>query len=362
MAGEDSLAVSVAETDGPERRAVDFERIRILYANQKFGYLGVITGAAMLYITAASFSSVRFANLWLSALVVANIPRLILSLLFERGLRSGSISPDTVKPWEMRMTVAAAAAYLGTVSSMFLPYGEHALTASLICALVFVLQAVGGVLMMSTSLPAIIIYLSMVTAAIVSRLLTLHDLLPMVLAVIIALGYLQILRLVFSQHRLLVENITLRIENTEFALFDPLTKLANRRQLEVVMDKLLPGAQRGGEVFSVILLDIDHFKDYNDSQGHNAGDEQLIKLAGILLECSRDPDVVVRYGGEEFLLVLPKTSVTDAEIVAERIRRTVDERTEVTISAGIAEYAGIGSFAELVQQAKNNGRDQVVVA
>lgn len=79
-----------------------------------------------------------------------------------------------------------------------------------------------------------------------------------------------------------------------------------------------------GDEISVIMLDIDNFKDYNDTNGHPAGDEVLIKLANIFKETTREMDLCVRYGGEEFLIVLPKTPLQRAERLASRIRESVE--------------------------------------
>ncbi len=361
--------MTTSNTDNASRELLDFERIRILYANMKFGYLGVTSGILMLYITVSAFSSSQAANGWLLAVLLANLPRIRLSLHFDRRLRAGTISPANVKPWEARLTWTCVLAYMTTISSIFLPYGAHAADAVLICSLVFMIMAAGGVMMLSTSLPAIVIYLSMIAAAIIVSFLRLPDPIYTWLALIFCVGYFQLLRLIFGQHQMIVENIALKIENSQSALVDPLTQLANRRQLSVVIEKLLPMAERRGDPFCVIMLDLDNFKEFNDAQGHHAGDEQLVRVAGVLRECSRKEDLVVRYGGEEFLMVLPRTIMDDAHVIAERIRAAVKLQTALTISAGVAEYARPQDFEALVRaadgalyDAKKGGRDQVVKA
>ena len=348
---------------------VDLERIRYLFANVKFGFLGVITGFATLYIIAAYSISMTYANAWLLGALLVNLPRVFVTSGYERSQKDGTLTPESALAWERRITWAFVPAYLWGISALFLPYGDYTQIAVLLCAMVYLLQAVGGVLMLSTSLPSIIIFLTLVCFSIALRLLFLEGILFKLAAVVMVVGYPQLIRLIQRQNRLLIQNITLKIENSQFALVDPLTRLANRRQLQVVIDRLMPTAERSGEPFSLVMLDLDRFKDYNDSHGHSAGDELLVSMAGLMLECSRQQDLVVRYGGEEFLLVLPRTSVDDARVIVERILKATRDSTDVTISAGITQYSQGEGFDQVIQRAdaalysaKENGRDQYVIS
>src|SRR2546427_11655453 len=102
----------------------------------------------------------------------------------------------------------------------------------------------------------------------------------------------------------------------------------------------LQRSQRLRRTFSVLLLDVDHFKQYNDTQGHPAGDAVLVKIADILRHTTRGVDCVARYGGEEFVVMLIEATVSTGATVAERIRtRVADEGGgKVTVSIGVAEY------------------------
>lgn len=163
----------------------------------------------------------------------------------------------------------------------------------------------------------------------------------------------------------------------EQALHDPLTQLHNRRFLDEAIDQEFHHAERVSESLSIILLDIDHFKVINDKFGHAAGDACLVALANILRRNLRKADISCRYGGEEFLLVLPATNVEGAKIFAEKLRLLIQnevfgvEQKEIkfTISVGIAAYPIHGTTRdEIINRAddalyrsKRRGRNCVTV-
>ncbi|MBN7795449.1 GGDEF domain-containing protein [Parahaliea mediterranea] len=355
---------------GKKNPELEFERIQILFAYVKAGYIGVASAIAMLYFIAAEYASPQMARYWLLAVAVANIPRGVVSFLFGRRKRAGRITPGNIRYWDVCMSISSVFAYAGFAAAIFLPYGEHAGTATVLCAFAFMTLSTGGVLVVSTSMPQILSYLSLVIFAIVVRFLFLPETIYSILAIILLFGYLQILKLTIRQHRILIENISLKIENKNSSLVDPLTQLANRRRLALHTEKLVPAARRSGEPFCLIILDIDDFKIYNDTHGHAAGDRVLTEVADTLRSCSREQDLVVRYGGEEFLVVLPQTALPDAARIAERILATTKTRTDVTASAGVAGFSQhsesfehvLAEADEALYQAKSAGRDRFVVA
>ena len=147
--------------------------------------------------------------------------------------------------------------------------------------------------------------------------------------------------------------------STAEARTDALTSLANRRAFDDEMAQRLAELQRHGRTFSVIMLDVDHFKHFNDTHGHQAGDEVLRGLGKVLRQTTRKMDVSVRYGGEEFAVILPGTSVSDANLSADRIRKAVENavfyfgktKLHVTISLGVAESLGGDDIASIVKRA-----------
>jgi diguanylate cyclase len=121
----------------------------------------------------------------------------------------------------------------------------------------------------------------------------------------------------------------------ELSSRDALTGLSNRRQFELTLDAEVDRVARSGEAALVLLLDIDHFKRVNDTYGHAAGDLVLRAVAASLQECVRPMDSVARYGGEEFAIVLPNCQPAFGQVVAERIRRTVESRL-VSVGPGVS--------------------------
>ncbi|NMB54199.1 MAG: GGDEF domain-containing protein [Leptolinea sp.] len=157
---------------------------------------------------------------------------------------------------------------------------------------------------------------------------------------------------------------------------DPLTELHNRRTIFEKMGEVENCANSEGKHFSIIIADIDHFKDFNDRYGHQFGDQVLISIAKILQNATRTRDVVSRWGGEEFLILLPDTNGDEAREVADRMRIIIDQtsinldRHEIHISMtfGVAECGldeGLDSCINLADKAlyegKNHGRNQVVL-
>ncbi|MGP8058709.1 MAG: diguanylate cyclase domain-containing protein [Acidimicrobiales bacterium] len=157
------------------------------------------------------------------------------------------------------------------------------------------------------------------------------------------------------------------------ARLDPLTGLANRRALDESLNRELATHDRSGLALSVVMIDVDHFKAYNDAFGHLAGDTLLRRFADRLTGRTRQSDLVARYGGEEFCMVLPATTADNAEILIEELRGvgpvTDDTGRGVTFSAGIAQWdrsepvgALLGRADHALYAAKGSGRNRICVA
>jgi diguanylate cyclase (GGDEF)-like protein len=173
-----------------------------------------------------------------------------------------------------------------------------------------------------------------------------------------------------------IERLKNRIR--EQSIRDPLTNLFNRRFLNEFMERELALARRNQKPLAVIMLDLDHFKQLNDQFGHQTGDKVIEMVAKHLLRQSRRTDILFRYGGEEFMVILPNTTAAQATHLAENWRVHVEQAqvfakhqaVTITVSAGIAVYPEHGTTAfnliqaadEALYQAKAAGRNQVVIS
>jgi diguanylate cyclase (GGDEF)-like protein len=162
----------------------------------------------------------------------------------------------------------------------------------------------------------------------------------------------------------------------DMAIYDTLTQLYNRRHLDQVLEEEFRNASQTKQPLSVVMIDIDRFKAINDHYGHDEGDRALIHVASLLTASLRKHDIVARFGGEEFLVVLPRALMKDAVIIAERIRKSVEatplsvgnEPVHLTVSMGVAGIPAIWpkSKEELIKyadtalyEAKEKGRNRV---
>lgn len=178
----------------------------------------------------------------------------------------------------------------------------------------------------------------------------------------------------YSRNKAYHYTLELSKKYQELAHVDALTQLSNRRDALVLLKREQSRAARSKEKLSIILCDVDYFKKVNDLYGHNAGDAVLIELAKIFTSSIREQDCVARWGGEEFLFILPGTVAENAYHLAEKVLRNVrsnlvnykGENISVTVSMGIEQSNGNRTIDEIISsadkylyQAKNSGRNQI---
>jgi two-component system, cell cycle response regulator len=173
----------------------------------------------------------------------------------------------------------------------------------------------------------------------------------------------------------------LEVKNRELAqlsISDGLTGLFNHRHMQELLEEEFERANRTGDPLAVAMLDLDRFKSVNDSYGHQVGDHVLQAMSEILRNTAREIDRLGRYGGEEFIVILPETGIDEAAVFAERVREAVEahpfakemrDPIQLTVSAGVAEYphAAVANPHELVKRAdqalysaKTSGRNRVI--
>lgn len=144
-------------------------------------------------------------------------------------------------------------------------------------------------------------------------------------------------------HRLVQEQME-RLRNQQLSLLDPLTEVYNRRYLEVFLGQEIQRAERYGQTFSLVMLDLDGFREINNQLGHPVGDEALRATGRLLKQACRKSDVIVRYGGDEFLLVLPETDADGAAALLKRLRQEFSSFNQNThLGLRLAFSAGVTS-------------------
>jgi len=183
------------------------------------------------------------------------------------------------------------------------------------------------------------------------------------------------LKRVLKERELTKERVRMMKKLQKLAVTDGLTKLYNSRsfysQLETEVDRF----NRYKHPLALLLLDLDHFKEYNDSYGHLEGDKILVRFSQIIKSCLRTNDSAYRYGGEEFTVILPETAGPEANTVAQRIRSSLEaerfspgngQDVQITISIGVTEYQEKEELSTFIQRAdkamyvsKQNGRNKV---
>ena len=196
------------------------------------------------------------------------------------------------------------------------------------------------------------------------------------------MNYSSFLRMFVSSKKIEEQNLSLIQKNQEIeeingvlleqSIRDSLTGLFNRRKLDDLCRHEILKAERYGNDLSIILMDIDHFKNINDSRGHDVGDDVLKKLSAILLQNIREVDACGRWGGEEFLVVCRETDLKHARLLAERLRARIEGHRfsscrSITASFGVASLSESGGLKELFKiadlrlyDAKRGGRNKVV--
>lgn len=185
------------------------------------------------------------------------------------------------------------------------------------------------------------------------------------------------------QSGMTIERANMYAEVLKYATMDALTGLNNRRQFEIRINQETANSKRNNVSLCAMMLDVDYFKNVNDTYGHAAGDCVLKNVSNIIKREIREYDIACRYGGEEFFIILPQTGINEASLVAQRLRKTIeDTKTDiqevgvegvpylkVTVSIGVCKYETSMSAHDFVQkadkalyEAKTTGRNRVIVS
>jgi len=348
---------------------LDFIRISLLYKNAPLMIVGVLIVYAEIIFIIKDVISLQLVWLWSITAFISLLPRIYIAYAFYTKLKKEEITPLNIKKWELLWSGSIIFFALLVSSLVYFPIDKDQLIVFLFIGLIITALGIGSILISNTSIKTALPFFSFISFPFIIRCYIEGEPYYQLLGSIGLIAYLIFTRLLFSLNKTMIENISLQVENKNNSLKDPLTGLWNRRRLYLYIEEVIPRAIRRNNPFSIILLDVDHFKKINDSMGHDSGDKFLIQISRWIKDLVRDEDLVVRYGGEEFMIVMPSADIQEAEKLTARILKYIRDNSGQTISAGIASYSPEMNFNDLVIQAdealylaKRNGRDRYVIA
>ncbi|MDH5188796.1 MAG: GGDEF domain-containing protein [Rhodospirillaceae bacterium] len=344
-------------------------RVNALYKSGITGLIG-ITVAMILFVAfvwGSIDSDILFS--WIGVFIFMVALRVFLTFKYKKHSARGEIDSSNTKKWENIFYYSLLTTGVVWATVILFPYEYNVFNNILFVTVTMVSLSGAAVALYSHSFPSMITYFSITMLPVSIRLILLDDFQAYVVAAATLIYYGIMIKIIRGLNLTLLDNIRLSIVNRNMSLRDPLTGLGNRRRLELFVEKLIPMSARKSSQFSVILMDIDHFKKYNDSEGHHAGDVLLCAVSEIITDEIRSSDLAIRFGGEEFLILMPETETEQAFAIAERISTEVMQSTDVTISGGVACHIASENFEETVRRAdaalylaKRNGRDLIEIA
>lgn len=348
---------------------LDFIRISLLYKNAPFSIFGIFIIFSEIIFIIKDVMSPQFVLFWSIVTFSSLLPRIYIAYAFHSKLKKSEITPLNIQKWETLWAGSIILFALLVSSLVYFPIEKDQLIVFLFISLIITGLGIGSIVISNTSIKTALPFFSLISFPFIIRCYIEGEPYYQLLGTIGLTAYLIFTRLLFSLNKTTIENIRLQVENKNNSLKDPLTGLWNRRRLYLYIEEVIPRAIRRNNPFSIVLLDIDHFKKINDSMGHDSGDKFLIQVSRWISELVRDEDLVVRYGGEEFMIVMPSADIQEAKNLTTRILKHIRENSEHTISAGIASYSSEMNFNDLVIQAdealylaKQGGRNRFVVA
>jgi len=351
---------------GVDQSQLDFERIRFLYNAMNRVLIGGVSLALFMGIILTQHLDIQLVAVWTGLTLCLYAPRVMLTRVFHRKVQNKEINPANVLIWEKLWMITTALALAAFSTLLFFPLTNDVL---IIISVFLIALAAGSIMNCATSISTIVASGIVIFIPLVVRFFQVGEQNFTWLAFFFIACSAMFANYAMSLNKTLVENIQLKISSEQNSLKDPLTGLYNRRGLYFYLNKIIPQSLRNNEHFGIIIIDIDNFKNYNDNFGHSTGDEVLINAASCIEKEARHGDLVVRYGGEEFLVILPDIHIDTLIEVTERIFKSVRCNTNITISAGLAIHHPDLHFDQLVDladkalyTAKHAGRNQYTVA
>jgi len=348
------------------KQQLDYERIRYLYIGMNRILFGGVSLALFMAAILSQHLEIRLVATWTTLTLILYVPRVFLTRQFNKNIKNNKINPSNILVWEHLWLITSVMTLSAFSSLLFFPLANEHLT---IVALFLMVLAAGSVMNYTTSATTIIATGAVIFVPLVIRFLQVGEQSFTALAFFFIACAAMFANYAICLSKNVVENIQLKINSEQNSLKDPLTGLYNRRGLYFYLNKIIPQSLRNNEPFGIIIIDVDHFKSYNDDYGHSIGDEALVNASACIEKEGREGDLAVRYGGEEFLVVLPNTRLDTLIEVTERIFKSIRVNTNITISAGLAMHHPGLNFDQLIDladealyAAKDAGRNQFKLA
>jgi len=350
--------------------SVNFERVKALYKSATSQ--GLLSSFLVIsFIPLFLWSQVEHTIIvvWTISIVAVNILRLFLVKQFNLRLSHNKVTKENASRWEWYFVAGIVSLASAWTASTFFPFHGDALASRLYILLIHVGINAAIVSMYMASKNTMIAYLTITLIPGFVRVAWGGET-PNIVIGLLGIVFISIMvKSIGANNRSLIEIITLKLKNEELSKKDALTGLWNRRQLYEFVAKLIPAEAKDTAPFSVLMMDIDFFKKYNDTHGHSAGDALLTQVSQLILSKIRNEDLAVRYGGEEFMVIFVNMEIARAKVIAERLRIAIKDETAVTVSSGLVEFSPDVDFDELTRkadsllyEAKKSGRDVTVVA
>jgi len=359
----------IENIDETTQKQLEFGRINDFFSKTKSVYLGLTFNILIASLLIAPYTTRTAIGLWILATVLTYIPRSIITLRYFRAKKENHLTPDNIAKWEDQFYLASILPFIAFSSIAFMPFAGNVHAGFAIAALALVALLTGGVMIYSASLKVVTLYLYVSLGCLIVRCLYEGTYNFYVFAVYFIALLLILRQLIKIQYKNFIDHLVTRLHFEKESLTDPLTGIANRRHLEIFLKSFVPISRRTKNEFQVVMMDIDHFKKYNDTHGHLKGDELLIKLARLVEKQIRSSDFFARYGGEEFALVLTANSPDTALELVNKLMSDIKSELEITMSAGLSSSDMADSFDQLLEladkalyQSKQQGRNQATLA
>ena len=359
----------INNSDYDMQKQLEFVRINDFFSKSIGIYSGLTINIIITSFLIAPYTSLKAIIYWIVALIICYIPRVIFTLQYFKAKKLQQLNVNNIQQWENKIFLNCILPFIAYSSLAFLPFIGDVRLGFMVTALSLISLLVGGSIMYSSSKKILNLYLFTCLSFLIVRCLyegTYHFYL---LGIYFLILLIFISRLINTKYNNFIDHIASRLKFEKESLTDPLTGLPNRRHMEIFMEKFMPVSRRTGHEFQVVMIDIDYFKKYNDTHGHIQGDKILIDLAALVNKNIHSSDLFVRYGGEEFILILTAVSSENCLPFLTELMQKIEQKLQVTISLGLASSTMSDDFNQLLNQSdralyrsKQNGRNQLSIA